>query len=66
MNDYSLDFEQLVNAYWSGSELVDVYSPATYANLIDTGDFVDNVGLGNYHTVLTKELVDIKGIWVKG
>ncbi|NLB80583.1 MAG: DEAD/DEAH box helicase family protein, partial [Clostridiaceae bacterium] len=65
MNDYSLDFEQLVNAYWSGSELVDVYSPATYANLIDTGDFVDNVGFGEFNYSLNPNFASNYDNWIE-
>lgn len=65
MNDYSLDFEALVNAYWSGSELAQVYSPATYANLIDTGDFVDNVGFGEFNYSLNPNFASDYDKWIE-
>ncbi|MDD2218448.1 MAG: hypothetical protein PHX63_08495, partial [Eubacteriales bacterium] len=65
MNDYSVDFEALVKAYWSGNEIVDVYSPATYAESIDSGGFVDNTGLEEFQYSLNPEFSSDYDNWVE-
>ena len=37
MNEYSVEFAELADAYWSGGELVDRYSPAEYTESMDSG-----------------------------
>lgn len=37
MNEYSVEFAYLADAYWSGGELVDRYRPAEYTESMDSG-----------------------------
>lgn len=61
MNDYSSDFEHLVNDYWNGNEIVDIYSSATYAESIDAGGFVDNIGFGEVQAHYSINRSDLLG-----
>ncbi|WP_418829929.1 hypothetical protein, partial [Ruminococcus sp.] len=51
MNEYSVEFAYLADAYWSGGELVDFYSAADYKGMKDSGgeneNIIGNIGFGD-------------------